>query len=167
MGTSTDALLVYGYVWIDECNILNPNGEEDDDREWVDIIAERRGVANPWVNYPPEIEALPYAQRQAASEAWIKTHRAELDAMYAAKKAIEAEYGVEIDSHGAGEWRVPIVKVSGVGHTARRGYPVNLDPSALAVDPAWNEKLARFIADLGIDTSEAEGPGWFLASWWG
>lgn len=168
MSVSTNGMLVYGYIWGDDVDLLNPDGDEaSDGREWVDVIAERRGIVSPWASFPPEIEALPYPKKNTATKVWAEENRAALDAYYAAKKAIEDEYGVEIDSHGSDGWAVPIVKVAGVGHTARRGYPVKLDPSALAVDPAWDEKLARFCADLGIDTSEAEGPGWFLTSWWG
>lgn len=166
MSTSTDALLVYGYVWGDECNILNPDGEEDD-REWVDIIAERRGVIDPWGTFPPEINDMPYAKQREAAKVWSDANRAEIGAYLETKKAIEVEYGVEIGHHGSDSWRVPIVKIANVGHRAYRGDVISIDPTALAVDPAWNEKLSRFIADLGIDTSEAQGPGWFLVSWWG
>lgn len=168
MGVSTNGMLVYGYIWGDDVDLLSPDGDEDgEDRDWVEVIAKRRGLVSPWATFPPEIEALPYPKSDTATKAWIEENRAAIDAYHAAKKAIEVEYGVEIDSHGSDRWTVPIVKVAGVGHTAHRGSPVKLDPSALTVDPTWDEKLARFCADLGIDTTEAEGPGWFLASWWG
>ena len=172
MGVSTDAMLFYGYVWEDEAELIGSVSEdddeaEDDEAEWAEIIAARRGILNPWCDFPQDIERLPYDQQRAAGERWTDEHRAELDAWSAATKAISEEYGVEIDHHGSGEWRVPVVKIAGVGHTASRGYPHQLTAADLAVDPEWDGKLRRFITDLGIDASEARGPGWFVASWWG
>lgn len=170
MGVSTDALLVYGYVWEDEEDILNPQGDEEGDeergeREWPEIIAEKRGIADPWKSYPAEIERLPYEEKRAKGREWTDAHRAELDAWSGAKKAITAEYGVEIEHHGSGEWSCPIVCAA--KRRAARGDAHALPADALGVDPEWDGKLARFVADLGIDTSDAQGPGWFLVSYWG
>lgn len=162
MGVSTDALLVYGYVWDDETDLF-----DDDEAEWEEIAATRRGIANPWDAYPQEYEQLPYAEKRQKGDEWTAAHRAELDAWYDAKKAIAAEYGVEIDQHGSDQWSVPIVKIADAGCRAPRGYPHKLATRDLVVDPDWDAKLQRFITDLNIDTSEAQGPGWFLVSWWG
>lgn len=162
MGVSTDAVLAYGYVWEDEFDLL-----ADDESEWEEVIAAQRGINDPWTAYPQEIERLPYEERQRKGREWTEAHRAELDAWHAAKKAITEEYGVEIDKHGSDEWSVPVVKIAGAGHTAARGYPHKLTAEDLAVNPAWDARLQRFVADLHIDVSEAKGPGWFLMSWWG
>lgn len=171
MGVSTDALLVYGYVWEDEADLLGSEEDDSDEEaespEWPEIIARRRGIQSPWDAYPQEIERLPYEERRRKGDEWITAHRAELDAWHEARKAIETEYGVEIDQHGSQEWSVPIVKIAGAGHRAARGYPHRLTAEDLAVGPEWDGKLQRFITDLNIDTSEAQGPGWFLVSWWG
>jgi hypothetical protein len=168
MGVSTDAMLAYGYVWEDEFDLLGNDGDSGEDEEnWVEIIAARRGISDPWAAYPQEIERLPYDESRRKGREWTEAHQAELDAWDAAKKAITGEYGVEIDEHGSGEWSVPVVKITGAGHTAARGHPHKLTADDLAVDPAWDARLQRFVTDLGIDTSEAKGPGWFLMSWWG
>lgn len=161
MSTSTDALLIYGYIFDDEQDLF---GGEDD---WEDVVAAAAGAVNPWAAFPKEIDQLPYDQRRREGDAWTKAHRAELDAWYEVKKAAVAAYGVEIDRHGSDEWSVPIIKISGAGMTVARGYPKPVAASDLAVGDDWDERLARFVADLGIDVSEAAGPGWFLASWWG
>lgn len=173
MGVSTDALLVYGYVWEDEHDLFASPVDEDDDSdeeaespEWPEIIAKRRGIPDPWAGYP-DLEHLAYEEQRRQGSAWTAAHRAELDAWSAAKTAIEAEYGVEIDQHGSDEWSVPIVKIADAGHTAARGHPYQMTADDLAVDPEWDGKLQRFIGELSIDTSEAKGPGWFLVSWWG
>ena len=171
MGVSTDAILAYGYVWEDETDLLPVVNEDDDDDErdaenWVEVIAAQRGINDPWAAYP-DLEHLPYPEQRRQGAAWTEAHQAELDAWDAAKKAITGEYGVEIDEHGSDGWRVPFVKIAGAGHTAARGYPHKLTAEDLAVNPEWDAKLQRFVTDLGIDTSEAKGPGWFLMSWWG
>lgn len=164
MGVSTDAILFYGYVWEDEAELFDDN---DGETEWEEFLAVRRGIVNPWDAYPQGIERLPYAEKRAAGDQWRADHRAELDEWRAAKKAIEDEYGVEIDSHGSDEWSVPLIKIAGAGHTAARGNPHQLTATDLAVDPEWDGRLRRFVDDLEIDASEAKGPGWFIASWWG
>jgi hypothetical protein len=170
MSTSTNGMLVYGYIWSEDVNILEAaHTGEDDQREWPEIIADRRGIANPWDGYPSP-SGVSQSQREAATrraEQWIATHRAEIDARREAIKAIEAEFGVVIDSHGSDSWTCPIVSIAGASITAHRGYPKQITPANLEVGADWDAKLATFIAELGIDTSEAEGPGWFLASWWG
>lgn len=149
MGVSTDALLVYGYVWDDETDLLG--SEDDGDHAWEEIIAKRRGLTDPWASHPG-----------GHRPDWVEAHRAEIDAWNEAKKAIEIEYGVEIDQHGSDQWSVPIIKITGAGYRARRGYPQKLVTRDLIADPDWDAKLQRFITDLNIDTSEAKGPGWFL-----
>lgn len=170
MGTSTDAMLFYGYIWEDEFELFpadDPEGEGDNDAEWEEIIAARRGILNPWCDFPSEIGRLPYPEQERAGKRWTDGHRAELDAWHEAKKGISLEYGVEIDHHGSDSWSVPIVKIAGAGYTAARGYPHKVAVADLAVGPEWDGKLRRFTGDLGIDTSEAQGPGWFIASRWG
>ena len=163
MGVSTDAMLFYGYVWEDEAELLDDDGET----EWEEIIAKSRGLADPWDAYPQDLGRLPYPEQRQRGEQWTAEHRAELDAWSAAKKAISVEYGAEIGHHGSDGWQVPLIKITGAGHTAARGYPHELHAADLATGPDWDDKLRRFVADLGIDTSEAKGPGWFIASWWG
>lgn len=164
MGISTDALLVYGYIWDDEHDLFG----EDSAGEWEDRIARQRGISNPWDTYPEqEFSQLPYDQKRAAGERWRNDNRDALDAWYAAKKAISEEYGVRVGRHDSDEWSVPILKIEGAGLTVARGYPKPVTAEALAVGADWDDKLRRFITDLDIDVSEAKGPGWFLASWWG
>jgi hypothetical protein len=162
MGTSTDALLVYGYVWDDEHDLFD--GEETD---WEDRIAVASGLVNPWDTFPREIDRLPRDQRAAQGDAWRAEHRGELDAWHEAKRRAVSSYGVTIDHHGSDQWSCPIVKIEGAGHTVSRGYPTPVAAVDLTVGADWDAKLARFVADLNIDVSGAAGPGWFLASWWG
>jgi hypothetical protein len=162
MGTSTNAMLVYGYIWDEEVDLF-----EDDEADWEEQLAVAAGAVNPWAQFPKEIDSLPYDQRKAQGDAWREAHRAELDAWYEAKRAAADSYGVTIDHHGSSEWSVPIVSIDKAGLTAFRGSPLPVTADNLTIGADWDDKLARFVADLGIDVSEAQGPGWFLASWWG
>ena len=167
MGTSTDAILFYGYIWSDECNLFadGDDDEESDEREWEEILLERRGVSNPWTEHPGT---------ETAGQAWMTANQKRIDEWYAAKEAIHDEYGVEIRRHGSDQWSVPYIHIDDErGHVrASRGHPEQVTAEMLTVGEDWDARLARFVADLGIDIAgdednEVKGPGWFLASWWG
>jgi hypothetical protein len=167
MSTSTDALLIYGYIWDDEYDLFD-DGDTDEIRgDWEDRIAAAAGLVNPWDRFPEEIDRLPRDQRTAQANAWKAEHRAELDAWYEAQRRAVSSYGVTVDHHGSDEWSCPIVKITDAGKTASRGYPLLVTGEDLQVGGNWNDKLTRFVTDLGIDVSEAKGPGWFIVSYWG
>lgn len=169
MGVSTDALLVYGFVWSDEYNLLDPEGEGDDDeeREWQEVVALLRGHSNPWDHYPDRNSAATYEERDRIGKQWCVDHNDELDAWRKVRNDIEAEFGVVIECHGSDQWSVPIVCIKSASLCASRGFPLELVPGQLETHRSWDEMLANFIDTLSIDTSDATGPGWFLASWWG
>lgn len=162
MGVSTDALLFYGYVWDDEHDLLGDlDGPRDSD--WAEHMLIKRGQLSPWrEGYYPHSE-----QDDHKRAMWRAQHRAEFEAWAEAKKAVQAEFGVEVDHHGSDEWKCPLVAIAGTMTRVGRGYPDQILPEQLAVDPAWNDRLQRWVTELGIDLSEAQGPGWFMASWWG
>jgi hypothetical protein len=158
MGVSTDAILFHGYCWDDETTLF-------EDGEWAEAVLKKRGVHNPWDDYPPEIERVPdYEQRRKAGEEWTAVNRSRLDDWYAAKKAVEEEFGVEVGGHCSGDCSMPYVAIKGAGETAHRGYPKEVPD--LAVDPTWAAKLDRFLAEFGIEKPHPE-PKWWLVSYWG
>lgn len=170
MGVSTDGMLVYGYIWTDEYDLF----DGEDSAVWIERIAVERGATNPWKD--DEIEAieqeynirhLSYHEYKSQSDTWVANNRARIDAWYEARRVVEAEFPVTIDHHGSDEWRVPIVTIKAARKRAARGFPVALSTNDLAIGEEWDVELARFVEVTSIDTSEAEGPGWFLCSWWG
>lgn len=167
MGVSTDALLVYGWVWHDEINLLDRDSERDYEQEWPNVVATLRGISDPWGDYPARDSALSYEENDRISKQWMAEHRFELDEYRASRDAIEEELGCTIDWHGSDEWSVPIVCIKSASIQASRGSPQQIEPQALTVDPSWDDMLATFVETLSIDTSDASGPGWFMASWWG
>lgn len=150
MGTSTNALLMYGYElntadgWnvreVDEDGYLTPAWAADD--EDFAAAAERVLLA---------ANGFTESDRQADS-----------DLERAAKKRL----GVEIAFH---------VHIDCPGHilaaktiTAHRGYPEQVDFAALteqAFVENWDGKLAAALAALGL-TPKQDRPRWILASYW-
>lgn len=157
MSTSTDALLVYGYIWDDEIDLIDPG------KKWTDILLAKRGVVDPYESYPGP-NAPSHDTPERARTKWLAQNRAAIDAWLKSKSDLELEYGVAIAHHGSGEWRVPIVCITD-WFCANRGYPIKLTSESLTVQTGWNAQLQRFLTDLEIDTSAAQGPAWWLCSW--
>ena len=180
MGTSTNAILFYGYCWDDEevsiTSLLFPDFDEEveetNDLEWQELIAIKRGFQNPWKNYPnAEIESLPYEERRAATKRWTDDHQGELDEWYELKRAIDSEFGIEISTHCSSECAMPYVYVVESEITAIRGTPEELNlgvfTGQLDLGKDWDGKMQRFINELGIITPEAQHhPRWWLVSDW-
>lgn len=171
MGQSTNAILFYGYCWSEEDTQLF--GEDEDDT-WEEVLAVRRGATNPWTFYresgaEAQHNTLPYGpQQDAAYNAWKE--EVGFEEMYetwaATTKAIKSEYNVEVSSHCSCDYPMPYIYTHET--EARRGFPQSIDIAELNQSPInyWNDELARFVKELDIDISEAEGPGWFLVSNW-
>ncbi len=168
MGVSTNAVIFYGYCWEDEgIDLLEGHGDIRGERpEWPEIVLRKRGGVNPWDAYPKEIEKLPYKERELCSAEWIAVNRRQIDEWYAAKQAVEAEFGCDIEQHCSGDCPMPFITITGSGTMARRGYPVAMDAWPLT-DTAWDAKLQRFCDELGIAPPEGQRPGWWLVSYWG
>lgn len=176
MGRSTDAILFYGYCWTDESKSLIANNEDGAAEEWHKVVAKRRGISNPWDLYRSSgaeaaHRALPYNQRNVAYRDWerqvgfdalLGTWDKELD-------KIKAEYGgaVEISSHCSCDYPMPYIYIKDSHLRAKRGSSVMVPSSHMgAATIYWDWALSRFIKDLDIDISDAQGPGWFLVSNW-
>jgi hypothetical protein len=168
MGVSTNAVLFYGYCWQDECRLF------DDSQGWDRLAALKRGHKDPWDDFPKDLGdsshpnyVRDYHARNAAIEKWKAGHRAELDGWHELLRGIEAEFGVELDSHCSGECPMPCLYVKGTETTARRGYPVEMNPDTdFAIGADWQAKLDRWLAEFGVEKPHPE-PKWWLVSYWG
>ncbi len=138
MGVSTDAIHAYGFDLGDEYD-LGINFEED--RGVIDtlndMLLERNGLYEKW---EPNMEG--YWQRRDDS----------LDSL-----------GVEIILHCS--YDAPMIFIAARGSTsvASRGYPQWIE--SLNVDPTWDAKIYKALADLRIEVDSA--PAWQLFSMWG
>ena len=168
MGMSSDGLLFYGYIYEDEGSVFGYNeDEEDSDDEWDKIIAGRRGITNPWDNFPTEEadKIRDYKERQKFIDAWCDS--VDLKSWHAALKSIKEEFGCDIGWMGHLEYSYPCIFVN---ESQKKAYDYSVQnvtelltsPSPLA---EWNAKLEHFITELGLEPSE--GPGWYLTSTYG
>lgn len=139
MGTSTDAILFYGYVWDDEGTdrpwITGDDDDDDDDddeEDWQERYAAARGVTRPSESYA---EVLDHASRSFC----------------------------EVGTHCSDSCPMGYVAVKASMRVARRGYPQTV--SELEVGPSWADELRTFCADLGIPVDGKE-PAWWLVSYW-
>ena len=178
MGQSTDAYLFYGYCWNEERDLLH--NDPNDETAWYEIIANREGHRSPYDLYrmsgrEAEDNQLPYAERSAAFQAWKE--EVGFEDLYAEWKDVTDEIksrydGIDISSHCSCDYPMPYIYVVESEHRAWRGEGVQLDMEQWVrwqqpgVYSAWEQNLNKFVTDLGIDTSDAEGPGWFLVSNW-
>jgi hypothetical protein len=166
MGVSTDAILFYGYCWDDEHDLFDLS--DDDELAWPDRLLRSRGETDPWEGFV-ESTARDYQTRRAEGDAWRAAHRTELDEWHAKQRAIESEFPVEIHYHGSDGWRVPFISVKSGYQRAWRGDVHMIAEDALTSTATldFDDQLYSFIKATGIDVSGAQGPGWFLVSWWG
>ncbi len=186
MSNSASATLFFGYCWNDDeaadrikAAILRyaanrgPDDDDDDDEtgderdvEWVDAVAARRGLVNPWteLKVPP---GLGYQQKRAFEQDWIAAHEADLDAWRAAKKAIEAEFGIEIGFHGhtADDYSAPHLVMNGGEKDVSSIDGMEVTPEMLTIDPAWMEALDRWLAEFGIKPPHDKPRWWIVANY--
>lgn len=158
MGVSADAILFYGYCWGEEASLLPT--------EWREVVARKRGHANPWDGYEEPDGSLPYPRRRALTDGWIEDHASELDAWYAALRSIEAEFGVADHRHCSGDYPIPLVCVEASLERACQGKAVDVTGKSLAaVPPEWPALLDRWFAATGV-AKPHDAPRWWLASYW-
>ncbi|MEU0236805.1 hypothetical protein ABZ234_03875 [Nocardiopsis sp. NPDC006198] len=154
MGTSTDAILAYGYDF--------GNGED-----WlVREVSEYGDLAVDW--YDSEAEDLDFVEAVEAkllAAAGFTEADWQVDGYFERKRDALATFGVEVVSHCSIDY--PMYILAAHSTTARRGAPeaVDLaDMSALQEDA--DARLARALEALGL-TPMQDKPAWLLASDWG
>jgi hypothetical protein len=161
VGQSTNAILFYGYCW-DEENVELFDRQEGDESDWPKLVLRKRGVKNPWDDYPEqEYAKMSWSDREAASDRWREEHLANLDAWHEAQKAVEEEFGVVVDSHCSGDCPMPYI--SAFRLVAHRGYPKEVFDLDVKLD--WDRNLRKFIEEFGI-TPPQDKPRWWLVSDW-
>ncbi|APU88933.1 conserved hypothetical protein [Virus Rctr197k] len=148
MGTSTDALLFYGFEIPGGENEGTPfwlkKGEEDDG-DWEEFVASKLGVPKPTVEYSEETKPLYHAYWETKREAVKKL-------------------GIEVVMHCHIDAPMYALAVKASAQRAYRGSPVTLGPNALIVDPTWDQQLRDFAQLVGVEMGQ---PTWILASYWG
>jgi len=142
MGTSTDAILYFGF---------DLGSEEDLDAPWIEedmevdaFIAAKWGVVEP---------NGPFTGNEAAyREYWEK------------EKSIIDRLDCHVDIHCSSNYYCYFVAIKSKTLTARRGYPESFDKSFLDVSKEDIDKLKRYCELAEITW---EDPSWAIASYWG
>jgi hypothetical protein len=158
MGTSTDAILFYGY---------NLGSSED---EWHIEEAGEDGEWEPdWYDAKDgdDDDIVTAAENRLLASVGFTESDWRVDGYYERKGHAEARVGVELDSHCSGDF--PIYFLAAHKIVARRGYAEEIDLTQLEasrVEQDWDGKLRAAVEALGITPKQA-GPKWLLVSYWG
>ena len=165
MSVSTNATLFFGYCWDEEVRLFTADKPEG---EWMDIVLHRRGVHNPYNDFPAGSfdHIRGYAEKCKAENEWFSANRKSLDDYLRQVRQVVEEFGIVVGDHCSDSCRMPYVAVAGAVKSAYRGDPQAIDPAKLVADPAWPGKLDRFLNEFGITKPQPE-PGWWLVSIWG
>lgn len=161
MGTSTNAILFYGYCWSEEIELF-PGMDEFD---WPEFILRNQGVKNPWHDFVKAAPAgEPYVKKEARAQAWVEKKRSAIDKWYEYEKSIKESRGVELNMHCSDEYPIPYLAAKGSETKAYRGSGEEV--VSLDVKPGWHEKLDGWLAEMGVGRPHAE-PKWWLVSYRG
>jgi hypothetical protein len=159
MGTSTNAMLMYGY---------HLGGDEGG---WeMEGAGEYGGLpAVPW--YDPDAEDGDIVELMMhhllAEIAGFTETDWKADGYFDRKRVAEQQVGVTIESHCSGEFPMWVLCAKAI--TAYRGDVHVVDPPWLISEPVkrdWTEKLNAAIEALGIRPTQ-QRPEWLLCSYWG
>jgi hypothetical protein len=141
MGTSTDAILFYGYCWDAETDqpwTIDRDREDEggdiEDEDWRDRYVRVMGL-------------IADGDRASGARAYELTQA----------------LACEVSTHCSRECPMPLVAVTASLTRSRRGYMTEIRD--LAVDPAWDGMLAEFCRVMGIRVDRLR-PAWWLVSDW-
>jgi hypothetical protein len=139
MGTSTDAILFYGYCWDQEAHwpwMIDRDDQDDHpDEDWMERYVRAKGMI---VDGPNRTD-------------WSRMRELTLAS------------GCEVSTHCSSECPMPLVAVSASLIRSYRGRMNEV--KELAVDPTWDGLLAEFCATLGIRTNGLRAAWWLVSDW--
>ncbi|MEV2239589.1 hypothetical protein [Micromonospora sp. NPDC049891] len=156
MGTSTNAMLVYGYDLgsDDEWKLEGAGKYGEYDWEAHDWHNEDEGFAE-----SAEVKLL-------AAHGFTETDW-QVDGFYQRQREAKAAMGVEVVTHCSGEYPMYVLAAKEI--VAHRGDAKVLDLDALnreAVEGGYDEKLRAALTALGL-TPKQDRARWLLCSYWG
>lgn len=157
MGTSTNAVLAYGY-------------DLGSDEDWkIRETGEYGALAVDWYDEDSDDGFVEQAERRLlAAVGFTETWETNDGAGYFDREEqAKARVGVEFESYCHGEYPMYVLATKVI--TVYRGDSKVLDLAALMAEPTengWDGKLAAVLQTLGI-TPKQEEPGWVLCSYWG
>jgi len=155
MGTSTDAILAYGYDL----------GGGD---EWKFQEAAKYGEFElDWYDEESDDDFTSQAEKHLLASVGFIEEWAPDSGYWDRKKEAEARLGVEIETYCKDDYPMYVLATKVI--TVSRGDSKVLDLPALMADPTqngWDHALRTALTALGI-TPTQEQPSWVLCSYWG
>lgn len=154
MGTSTNAILAYGY---------DLGGS---DGYLVDEASEYGGLPDAWYANEADHEFQEEAERRLLVSVGFTETNWQAPGHFARKREAEQRCGVEIVAHCSGDYPMYILAAHRL--TVRRGDVEQLDLEELQTDPVtqgWDDKLRAALVALGLTPKQQE-PAWLLCSYW-
>ncbi|MCG5464298.1 hypothetical protein MED01_002464 [Micromonospora sp. MED01] len=160
MGTSTNAILAYGYdLGSDDEWKLEGSGEYGEyDFNTHDWYSEDE---DGYTDFVESVEAKLLAAHGFTETDW------QVDGFYRRQKEAKAAMGVEVVTHCSGESPMYVLAVKEI--TAYRGDCKVLDFDSLnreATEGGYDEKLRAALSALGL-TPKQDRAQWLLCSYWG
>ncbi len=150
MGVSTNGQLSYGVLLEEGVELPWDQDEEDIDGWWLNIL----DYKPPFEAYTDEGERLPEMTDEKISEYFA--HR---------RKFIEENpLPVTVVNVCSCDYPMYMLAVPGKEYSAHRGYPEEINPDDMKVNPLDTKRLLEFCEQYGIEFEK--GPGWFLSSLW-
>lgn len=163
MGTSTNAILFYGFTFGEEKPWVEDLESEDsqDEEGWEEAYAKAMGLERPEEPFPPGVRNPKTYNYDHTPEEQpvIDRYRAFWDA----KRKLVEKSGVEIGTHCSCDYPMYYVCVSESELTAHRGDEQEV--KSLDVDEDWDEKLKAFCKTMKIKIGNKK-PRWWLVSNW-
>lgn len=156
MGTSTNAILAYGY---------DLGGDES---EWkVEQAGEYGSLPRlDWFDPDGDDGFVTAVEEWLLAAAGFSETDWRADGYFDRKREAEATVGVKFASYCSGDYPMWIIAAKVI--TVHRGDVKTLDLDALAREPAehcWDEKLDAAMRTLGL-TPTQDRPKWLLCSYW-
>jgi hypothetical protein len=174
MGTSTDAILFYGYCWDEEVqhpwktDEADEADEADEDNDfWETRYARAKGCLPPSTPFP-ERTVTPTRENgwnstpkdySAAEQVIIDRY----SAYWEAKEKIADASPCVVGTHCSGECPMPYVAVKASLTISHRGCPSKI--TSLTIEPNWGDQLAEFCKILGVKTKNKKAAWWLVSDW--
>lgn len=168
MGMHASGQIFYGYIWDEEGDGPFEDNRDDELEIWDQMLKDR-GVVDPY-SLPdrPDTTGLPYKEEQAIYREWHNKNQDKFDAYYAAKNALPEELGcegVDMDHYGHCDYSAKALVIKASCKSTE--WSEKLDPTELVAGEDWDARLLHWAETTGADLSNAEGPGWYLTTYYG
>ena len=174
MGQSTNAVMFYGYCWLDELRWPWDHGVEDndeDDDDWQKRYARLgHAIVPPAEPFPSRQWSWSVPQEKRIYPADEQAIVDKYTSYWARCREISNSLDISVDTHCSSDCPMPYVCIASTELTCYRGdrQPITeeLGQQISRPNPEWKLRLDAFCNVMKISIPD-EGPKWWLVSYWG